>query len=103
MRVKVRAVEPPVATAGLEEIVAGTTDAGAEAATQPGSSGAGRASEDAKSAATAFRLETHERPIGAADLGPNGDVVFDLLSRAARLTPASAGRWTRRPPGAGGW
>ena len=88
MRVKVRTVEPPVATAGLEEIVAGTTDAGAEAPPQPGSRGAGRAGEGAQPAASAFRLETHERPIGAADLGPNGDVVLDLLSRAARLTPA---------------
>jgi hypothetical protein len=88
MRVKVRTVEPPVATAGLEEIVAGARDARAEAAPSPGSRAAGPAAGDTRPAATAFHLETHERPIGAADLGPNGDVVLDLLSRAARLTAA---------------
>jgi hypothetical protein len=28
------------------------------------------------------------RPVDAADLGPNGEDVLDLLERAARLTPA---------------
>ena len=57
MRVKVRAVEPPVAGAELEELVPGPT-------------------------------ATPQPPITAAHLGPNGDVVLDLLSRASRLTPA---------------
>jgi len=87
MRVRVRAVEPPVATAGLEEIVAEAADDRAGRAADDGASRRGRAPGDAP-AATAFHLETHERPITAADLGPNGDVVLDLLSRAARLTPA---------------
>jgi hypothetical protein len=93
MRVKVRAVRPPADDAGLEEIVAATTDAGPGGAgprptPDPGSRGPGAADGNASSAPAAFRLETHERPISAADLGPNGDVVLDLLSRASRLTPA---------------
>ena len=32
--------------------------------------------------------EPARRRLTAADLGPNGDVVVDLLSRASRLTPA---------------
>ena len=28
----------------------------------------------------------HRRPLTASDLGPNGDVVLDLLTRAGRLT-----------------
>ena len=86
--VKVRGVEPPPAAAGLEEIVATAGSAGAEATPRPGSRRAVRVGEDALPAATAFRLETHEQPITATDLGPNGDVVLDLLSRAARLAPA---------------
>ena len=93
MRVKVRAVRPPVDDAGLEEIVAETTAAGTGSAgpgrtPEPGSSRAGRVAGDAPLPAAAFHLVTHERPITAADLGPNGDVVLDLLSRASRLTPA---------------
>jgi len=57
MRVKVRAVEPPVDDAALEEL-----------APQPS--------------------VAHPRAVTAADLGPNGDVVLDLLARASRLTPA---------------
>jgi hypothetical protein len=57
MRVKVRAVEPPVDDAELEELVPQPTAA-------------------------------HPRALTAADLGPNGDVVLDLLARASRLTPA---------------
>ena len=57
MRVKVRAVEPPIEVAELEELVAQPTVA-------------------------------HPRRVTASDFGPNGDVVLDLLARAARLTPA---------------
>ena len=32
------------------------------------------------------------RPVDAAGLGPNGDVVLDLLERAARLTPTECDR-----------
>ena len=31
---------------------------------------------------------THPRRVTASDLGPNGEDVLDLLSRAARITPA---------------
>jgi hypothetical protein len=57
MRVKVRAIEPRIDEAELEELV-----------TEP----------------TAAR----PRRLTASDLGPNGNDVLDLLSRASSLTPA---------------
>lgn len=57
MRVKVRAIEPRVDDAELEELAA-----------EP--------------------VVRHRRPVTAADLGPQGSAVLDLLSRASRLTPA---------------
>jgi hypothetical protein len=83
MRGKVRAVEPPLDDGSLEEIVA---EAPADVPPAPDGSGRG-AGPAGGSPATgmAFHLVSHDRPIGPADLGPNGDVVFDLLARAARL------------------
>jgi hypothetical protein len=59
--------------------------------------------------AAEVRVELVRRPLTAADLGPNGDVVLDLLGRAARLTPAerkalekeAAWRWWMITPLAG--
>jgi hypothetical protein len=86
MRVKVRPVEPPGDDAGLEEIVAVTAGEAGGRAAEPGRPGEGGPGTGDRSAAAGFQLVTHERPITAADLGPNGDVVLDLLGRADRLT-----------------
>jgi hypothetical protein len=71
MRGKVREVVPPPDDAGLEELVASepTAEAVATASDAP---------------------VTAERAPTAADLGPNGDVVIDLLGRAERLTAEEA-------------
>jgi len=87
MRGKVRAVEPPLDDGSLEEIVAEAPVDVAPAPERPGRGAAGPAG-GSPAPGTAFHLVSHDRPIGPADLGPNGDVVFDLLARAARLTPA---------------
>jgi hypothetical protein len=71
MRVRVRSIEPPVDAAGLEEI---------EVRLEPDPAGRPRAETSPG--------EPARRRLMAADLGPNGDVVLDLLSRASRLTPA---------------
>jgi len=85
MRVKVRAIEPPAHDGELEEIVADVDDA-AGPVTEPGRPRGGDAAA-ARPLDAGFHLVTHERPTSAADLGPNGDVVLDLLARASRLTP----------------
>lgn len=72
MRIRIRSIEPHADDATLEQLVLGTPAATADP------SGAGG---DA-------RFEVVRRPLAAADLGPNGDVVLDLLGRAARLTAA---------------
>jgi len=97
MRGKVREVEPPANTDGLEELVAGELNATPVAGPEDGAPH-GRRPE---SGVIAVRLVEHGRPWSAADLGPNGDVVLDLLSRAVRLTAdesrrldkAAAWRW----------
>ncbi len=87
MRVKVRTIEPRVDEAELEELVAEEVPAG----DRPG--GADPAVE-ARAPATApspdvnVRLVARPRGVTASDLGPNGDDVLDLLSRASRLTAA---------------
>lgn len=96
MRVKVRTIEPPVDTTGLDELVVEVPAAGggpaddvpaagkpAAAAGKPAAAGGGAAAP----ADPVTHLDTHRRPLTAADLGPNGDVVLDLLERASRLTP----------------
>jgi hypothetical protein len=45
------------------------------------------------------QLAADRPPLRAADLGPNGDVVMDLLERAAHLMPADC----RRLEQAAGW
>jgi hypothetical protein len=50
--------------------------------------------------------EARPRPVSAADLGPNGEAVLDVLQRAARITPAerralekaTAWRWWMMTP-----
>jgi hypothetical protein len=54
-------------------------------------------------------VELVRRPLRAGDLGPNGDVVLDLLNRAGRLTPGerkalekeAAWRWWMLTPFSG--
>lgn len=70
MRLRVRSIEPPVDAAGLEEL---RVEFGPDPVERPRGEAPG---------------EPARRALTAADLGPNGDVVFDLLSRASRLTPA---------------
>ena len=67
MRMRVRSIEPPVEAAGLEEVEIGLDPPDA-AGNAPGG--------------------PTRRRLTAAALGPNGDVVLDLLLRASHLTPA---------------
>lgn len=71
MRLRVRSIEPLVDAAGLEELRV-------EFRPDPAERPRGEVAPG----------EPARRALTAADLGPNGDVVFDLLSRASRLTPA---------------
>ncbi len=77
MRSKVREVPPPTDSGDLDELVASPP-------ASPGSSAVRGSTNDP--AAIEVRLVEHGRALGAADLGPNGDIVLDLLSRAAALT-----------------
>ena len=107
MRMKVRAIEPSADDAGLEELVA-------EPAPDPERSERGHPDRTAAPAAGSppdadVRLVTRSRPVTAADLGPNGGDVMDLLERASTLTPAerrllekeAAWRWWMMNPLAG--
>jgi hypothetical protein len=133
MRVKVRTIEPPVDTTGLEELVVELgppvrrtaawpptdpvitdpvmtdpvpTD---PAPAEPPTRGPGHPLPIVPGAVPGGHVELVHRPLIAADLGPNGDVVLDLLGRAARLTPAerkalekeAAWRWWMITPMAG--
>jgi len=87
MRVKVRTIEPRVDEAELEELVAEEVPAGH----RPGradSAVESRAPAAGPSPDVNVRLGARPRGVTVSDLGPNGDVVLDLLSRASRLTPA---------------
>lgn len=79
MRAKVHEVEAPVETRGLEELVA------AEPSLEPlpaeRSTGAASAREGPGMGGY---------PLLATDLGPNGDVVLDLIARAGRMTASEA-------------
>jgi hypothetical protein len=93
MRVRVRSIEPPADDAGLEELVveeAPPADAPRDGDASPTDRPHGAAARGGAAGlpALAVHLETHRRPVTAKDLGPNGDVVLDLLSRASQLTPA---------------
>jgi hypothetical protein len=79
---KVREVKPLSDTSGLDELVA--EELPAAAASAPGGNApAGRKGEPGP---IVVHLLEHRHPLTASDLGPNGDVVLELLSRAARLT-----------------
>jgi len=73
MRLHVREVEVPTETRGLEELIAEAP---------PGEE---RSPEPPTGEPTAGPT-LHGQALTARDLGPNGDVVLDLLARAARLT-----------------
>jgi hypothetical protein len=102
MRVKIRPADPPADTSGLEEfVVEASPDTDSEVdLDRPGAAGA-----DPRPAATAVP-EPPRRHVTAADLGPNGDRVADLLGRAGRLTPdechkleeAAGWRWWSMTP-----
>jgi len=82
MSSKVREVKPPSDTSGLDELVAEELPAAAPA-------GRDRAVPGGRSrgpGTIVVHLVEHRQSLTANDLGPNGDVVLDLLSRAARLT-----------------
>jgi len=90
MRAKVREVEAAVGTRGLEELLAedlpGEELAGASTRPRAGIP-AGRQQELLQ--ASAGDVDVGHR-LTARDLGPNGDVVLDVLARAARLTADEA-------------
>lgn len=112
MRMKVRSIEPPVDATGLEELVVDLevpvrrtaawpptdpvitdpvmtdpvpTD---PASAVPPTRGLGHPLPIVPGAVPGAHVELVRRPLTAADLGPNGDVVLDLVGRAARLTAA---------------
>jgi hypothetical protein len=82
MRVKVREVEAPADTPDLEELVAEEP----RGASPTGPEDSATSSRPGQAGLWAVHLAEHRRPPTATDLGPNGDVVLDLLSRAASLT-----------------
>jgi hypothetical protein len=73
MRPKVREIDPRGGSAQVEEVTV-------EAPAEP--------DEEATPARAAIEELAGHVPPTAADLGPNGDVVLDLLHQAERLTPA---------------
>ena len=77
MRANVREVEAPAETRGLEELIAEATPGEARSPEPP-----------TGEPAPAPTVDGH--PLAARDLGPNGDVVLDILARAARLTADEA-------------
>lgn len=82
MRGRVREVEPPTDIGDLDELVV-EEPAPAVAARHERGVPDGRRREPAP---IVVHLVDHHQPLTAADLGPNGDVVLDLLARAGRLT-----------------
>ena len=88
MRVKVREVEAPADTPDLEELVAEEPTAAAPTGPEDGAPG----SRQRQPGLPRAHHAEHRGPLTAADLGPNGDVVLDLLSRAASLTAAECRR-----------
>jgi hypothetical protein len=82
MRVKVREVKPPADTRDLDELVAEEPTTAPATRLEDGAPGSGHREPGPQ----VVHLVEHRGPLTVADLGPNGDVVLDLLSRAARLT-----------------
>ena len=81
MRAKVREVEPPADTRDLEELVAEEPTTAQATRPEDGALDGGH-----REPGQVVHLVEHRGPLTATDLGPNGDVVLDLLARAARLT-----------------
>lgn len=77
MRLHVRKVEVPAETPGLEELIAEAPPGEERSAEGPTSAPPGSPTVDGHT-------------LTARDLGPNGDVVLDILARAARLTADEA-------------
>jgi hypothetical protein len=77
MRLHVREVEAPAETRGLEELIAEAPPGEERSAERPTGEPAAVPTVDGHA-------------LTARDLGPNGDVVLDLLARAARLTADEA-------------
>jgi hypothetical protein len=82
MRGKVREVEPTTDTRDLDELVVEEPTAAPATRPEVGVPGSLRR----EPGPIAVHLVEHHQPLAATDLGPNGDVVLDLLERAARLT-----------------
>jgi hypothetical protein len=134
MRVRVRTIEPRVDDPGLEELVVeleqpvrrrmavgpATDPVPADpvmtdlvptdpASAEPPTRGPGHALPIVPGTVPGGHVELVRRPLRAGDLGPNGDVVLDLLGRAGRLTPEerkalekeAAWRWWMLTPFAG--
>jgi hypothetical protein len=77
MRLHVREVKAPAETWGLEELIAEEPPGEERPAERPTGDPAARPTVDGHA-------------LTARDLGPNGDVVLDILARAARLTADEA-------------
>ena len=77
MRAHVREVEAPAETQGLEELIAEAPPGEERSAAPPTGEPTAAPTVDG-------------RALTARDLGPNGDVVLDILARAARLTADEA-------------
>jgi hypothetical protein len=77
MRAHVREVEAPAETPGLEELIAEELPGEERSPVPP-----------AGDSTPAPTVDGHA--LTAHDLGPNGDVVLDILARAARLTADEA-------------
>ncbi len=91
MRAKVREVQPSATPVDADELVAEQVDVALRA---PASHDVGGAARE-QPASYHVHVVEHGRPLTANDLGPNGDVVLDLLSRAAALTADECRRLDR--------
>ena len=79
---KVREVKPTEDIDDLDELVAEELPTGPAS----GSSSAVPGGRQGEPVPSVVHLVEHRHPVTAKDLGPNGDVVLELLSRADRLT-----------------
>ena len=82
MKAKVRAFEPPIGATAPDEVPAGS----------PVDEVAGSPVDEVAGSPVGPAAAGSRRPVDPTRLGPNGDVVLNLLERAARLTPNQCDR-----------